>query len=105
PTIVITPLGEEVRPAIEAKVLSDLKRTNPDSGLTVPAGEHTVRYRYAGEIRFGPALYDVEITGPHGGGITRRWLRGHQFVFAHDAASPYNVRRDWLLLHELAKDE
>ena len=72
-----------------SKVTSSELRWN--TSLVIAAGAHSVRYDYESEIRFGPTLYRVTISGPMERPLSMQL--GSYPVFA--PKSPYQSELDW----------
>ena len=67
------------------------QRPSPDS-------RHTARWVYAGEVRFGPPYFLVEIDGRRLSGWLRRRVFGDPFLWSDD--SRYLALQEWLNVAE-----
>jgi len=86
----------EARP----KVAELLRLPQANSPIEVMAGEHSIRYDHQSEIRFGPPLYKVTVTGRLGGTLSERV--GKFPVFAPKL--PYQSALGWYAFVEWRGD-
>ncbi len=66
----------------------------------IVAGRHTFRYNYSSEIRFGPALFSVEVEGPNGETLSK-WLNRYPLLAPR---APWQSELGWFALVEWRGD-
>lgn len=98
--IVITPLDDDSRAAIAETLLSaPAMQARLSKAFTVDAGRHRIEYRFVGEVRYGPGLYEASIEGP-----ASKVVNGRRLVMFADRSAYYDATRDWMVFQEWAAE-